>query len=695
MRKFFLILLMALFLAPGTASAGWNKNPVISHRGAWKNTGNPQNSLASFRDAAKMGCHGSECDVWFTLEDSLVIFHNSTRNGKHIEETPFAELRSEPLPNGEPIPTLREYITEAKKQHGTKLIIDIKTFVKDRPRTVALALAVNALVEKMEAKPWVEYLVGYIPAGTALMEVTDLPVAYLGKWKQDDPDAAPENILPKGFRCVDYQDNQYDLRPDWLPVFKQAGTHLNVWTVNKEEEMARFLDQGFNYITTDEPERLLKLYDSGEWAYLRAPDWFRKGITYQLAPRSMTGAGTLKGAEAHLERLRDLGVNTVYLLPVNAADTDMDPAFWSPRQKGSGFNDPRNPYRAGDYFHVDPEYGTDRDLKDFIDHAHRLDMKVMLDLVFFHCGPGAQVIRQHPEYFQRDKDGNLVLGRWLFPVFDFARQDAREYLKTVMRYYVADFNVDGYRLDVADRIPLDFWEEAREALDELRPGIVMAAEGNRPGNLNYAFDANYGRRVTLWPVGKFMDKSAKGEETDASTIRKEYEKYVATLPKGYLLWNHIENHDSSNECFEDRHEKVWGYERCTIAMAYTFALDGVPFLFNGEEVCFDKRVSIFGHKDCWIDWNAYQDTPRARERVANIKAWASMRKRYSALTDGETVWIDNDCPKEVLSFRRHDGFSQDVIFVGNFSGRKVKVRLADGSRFTLAPWAFVFEPLQK
>ena len=90
MRKIFLILLMALSLVPGTASAGWNKNPVISHRGAWKNTGNSQNSLASFRDAAKMGCHGSECDVWFTLEDSLVIFHNSTRNGKHIEETPFA-----------------------------------------------------------------------------------------------------------------------------------------------------------------------------------------------------------------------------------------------------------------------------------------------------------------------------------------------------------------------------------------------------------------------------------------------------------------------------------------------------------------------------------------------------------------------------------------------------------------------------
>ena len=263
-------LLLFLALACCTASAQWNRNPVISHRGAWKNTGNPQNSLASFRDAARMGCHGSECDVWFTKEDSLVIFHDSRRNGKLIEETPFAELRAERLSNGEVIPTLREYVTEAMKQRKTKLIIDIKTLVNDKPRTVELARTVHSLVGEMGAEAWVEYLVGYIPAGSALADISDLPIAYLGKWQQDDPEAVPENIRSAGLRCVDYQDQQYDRHPEWLPVFKRMNTHLNVWTVNDEQEMVRFLLWGFNYITTDEPERLLQVYNADKKEYRRA-----------------------------------------------------------------------------------------------------------------------------------------------------------------------------------------------------------------------------------------------------------------------------------------------------------------------------------------------------------------------------------------------------------------------------------------
>ena len=155
----------------------------------------------------------------------------------------------------------------------------------------------------------------------------------------------------------------------------------------------------------------------------------------------------------------------------------------------------------------------------------------------------------------------------------------------------------------------------------------------------------------------------------------------------------MENHDTSTDTYDDRHEKVWGYDRCTLAMAYCFAIDGVPFLFCGEEVCYDKRVSMFGHKDCWINWKEYLDLPQARAREANIKSWVAMRKDYSALTDGETIWIDNDRPKEVLSFRRHDGVSKDVVFVGNFSGKKVKVKLTDGTKYKLEPWSFVFQPL--
>ena len=424
----------------------------------------------------------------------------------------------------------------------------------------------------------------------------------------------------------------------------------------------------------------------------KSPDWFRKSLTYQMMPRAMSGTGTLKGAGEQLGRLSEMGVSLVYLLPINAADTDMDRKNWSPRQIKSGFNDPRNPYRAGDYFHLDPEYGTDQDLKDFVDKAHSLGMKVFLDLVFYHCGPSAQVIRQHPEYFQHDEEGNLKTGRWHFPIFDYSRRDTREYIKSIMCYYVADFNVDGFRLDVADAIPLDFWNEARASVDALRPGTVLCAEGQKPENTLNAFDANYSWPV-CGPLTAGLDKFFKnGEEFDASTIRKSYEQYMSGAPRGTILWNYMENHDTATDAFDARREKIWGYEASTLGLAIIFALDGVPLIFTGQEACYDKRVSLFGHKDCWIDWEEALSSDNARERVANIKHWADLRKNYSALTDGEMVWLDNDQPKAVCSFVRRDGVSQDVVFIGNFSDKKVKVKLQDGSKYKLDPWGYVFEP---
>jgi hypothetical protein len=102
-----------------------------------------------------------------------------------------------------------------------------------------------------------------------------------------------------------------------------------------------------------------------------APEWVTQGIMYQIQPRAFTPEGTLKAATARLPQLADLGVDILYLCPVFVSDDDPDLQGWSPRQKKSGMNNPRNPYRIKDYFHVDPEYGTDDDLKAFIAEAHR------------------------------------------------------------------------------------------------------------------------------------------------------------------------------------------------------------------------------------------------------------------------------------------------------------------------------------
>ena len=255
-----LTLLLAAVICALTATAQepqFNDNKVISHRGAWKNTGHPQNSLASFRAAAERGCHGSECDVHLTLDDSLVVYHDLSHAGMLIEKTKYADLVKVPLKNSEKIPTLHEYIIRAKQYPQTKLIIDVKT-PKEAARATRIALAAAKVVKAMNFEKSVEYLVGYLPAVDELRAITDCPVAYLGRWKYELPEMHPDTILRRKIKFLDYQGLHYIAHPEWVEVFQRNGIHLNAWIIDSEEEMDWFLKHNFDYITTDNPERLLE-----------------------------------------------------------------------------------------------------------------------------------------------------------------------------------------------------------------------------------------------------------------------------------------------------------------------------------------------------------------------------------------------------------------------------------------------------
>lgn len=139
MKRFIIICGILIYSSVAMAQE-FCQNNVISHRGAWKNTGHPQNSLASFRAASEMGCHGSECDVHLTVDDSLVVTHDPTYNGLEIEKAKYADLIKKPLKNGEKLPTLREYIAFVKKQTRTKLIIDVKNIGSDE-HAIAIGVA--------------------------------------------------------------------------------------------------------------------------------------------------------------------------------------------------------------------------------------------------------------------------------------------------------------------------------------------------------------------------------------------------------------------------------------------------------------------------------------------------------------------------------------------------------------------------
>jgi glycosidase len=273
-----------------------------------------------------------------------------------------------------------------------------------------------------------------------------------------------------------------------------------------------------------------------------SPEWVTRGVMYQIQPRAFTPEGTLKAATARLPKVAEMGVDIIYMCPVFVSDDDPDLKGWSPRQKKSGMNNPRNPYRMKDYYHVDPEYGTDDDLKEFIATAHNLGMRVLLDMVYLHCGPNAVFLKEHPNFVQRDDKGNIVCASWNFPKINMANPELREYLWRNMEYWVTDFDVDGFRCDVSDAIPLDFWETARERLEKIRPDVCMLAEGTRREDQLKAFDLDYG-----W--GFQWDNAAK--------FRAQWEKMRDERPRGGARFiRFIDNHDIANDDYNNRVEKA-------------------------------------------------------------------------------------------------------------------------------------------
>ena len=157
-----------------------------------------------------------------------------------------------------------------------------------------------------------------------------------------------------------------------------------------------------------------------------------RSVIYQISLRAFTPEGTLKAARVHLSEIAAMGADIVYLCPICLQDDDPRQEFWSPRQKKYG--NPHNPYRIKDYYAVDPEYGTENDLREFVAEAHRLGMRVMMDIVFYHCGPTAVFINEHPDYVVRNPDGSIALGTYAFPLLNYESQELREYLCRNLEY---------------------------------------------------------------------------------------------------------------------------------------------------------------------------------------------------------------------------------------------------------------------
>lgn len=249
---FFSFAILSLFSQP----------KVIAHRGFWKTEGSAQNSIAALMKADSIRAYGSETDFWITSDGVPVVNHDAdvTLDGQKlvIEQTPFETLRKVRLANGEPLPTVEEYLDAFAKCAHTKLIIEFKSH-KSKENEDALAQKVIAMVHEKGLQHRVEYIAFGINFINLVRKLDPAaPVYYL------NGDLAPHVIHTLGASGVDYHHSVFQKYPEWVQQCHNLGLKVNAWTVNSAEDIQKVLDLKVDFITTDEPLLTQKIIEERE-----------------------------------------------------------------------------------------------------------------------------------------------------------------------------------------------------------------------------------------------------------------------------------------------------------------------------------------------------------------------------------------------------------------------------------------------
>lgn len=231
------------------------KNRIIAHRGAWKHTRVEQNSVRSFLNAVKIGCEGSEFDVWLSVDSIPVLSHDPIIGGLTVEKSTAEELENLCLTYGDNVPKLEDFIKIATQQNQTKMILEIKSSQISQDRTLFMTDKIVEMVHRLKAQAWVEYISFNYEVLKRIIAID--PSARTAYLSGDKP---IEEIKKDRLTGIDY--SYYSHRSDSLLTQKshQLGLTVNVWTVNEKSELAYYLNtQKVDYITTDEPEILLNM----------------------------------------------------------------------------------------------------------------------------------------------------------------------------------------------------------------------------------------------------------------------------------------------------------------------------------------------------------------------------------------------------------------------------------------------------
>lgn len=385
--------------------------------------------------------------------------------------------------------------------------------------------------------------------------------------------------------------------------------------------------------------------------------WVRDGVIYEIFPRAFSPEGNFNGITQQLDRLKDLGVTILWLMPIHQIGQE--------KKKGSI----GSPYAVRDYYSINPDYGTKEDLQRLIKEAHKRGLKIIIDIVANHTSWDS-VMMKHPEFYKHDAQGKIT---WPYDWTDVAwlnyeNSGLRDYMIDVLKYWIREFDLDGFRCDVAGEVPVGFWESARSELEKFKPAIVMIAEASKPDLMVKAFDLDY-----AWPLHSTLTRVLTGS-APATAIREVWEQQRAKFPKGTSHMVFSDDHD------ESRAIARFGERGALAASALVFTLGGVPLLYNGMEVgdiaesgapALFEKLPIF--------WPIVE---RRRQFPVFYKQIIALRRDHSALRGGELEWIRNSDEQRVISFLRRDG-NEELLVAINMSNRPFTgaAEVVNGSSF--------------
>ena len=313
------------------------------------------------------------------------------------------------------------------------------------------------------------------------------------------------------------------------------------------------------------------------------PDWSEDAVIYEVNVRQFTPEGTLAAFEEHLPRIKELGVEILWMMP-------MHPISKVNRKGTLG-----SYYAVADYKDINPEFGTIEDFKAFVEKAHSMGFKVILDWVANHTGWDNPWIYEHPEWFTKDSLGNIIAPNpdWSdIADLNFDVPEMRAAMIDALKFWIEEADIDGYRCDVAWGVPADFWNDARAALDELKPIWMLAEDEEHKDFLISAFNCNYS-----WSLHHKLNEIARGNE-GIEVIKEYFAAADTTYPVGSYMMQFTSNHDENS--WQGTVYERMGEAAKTMA-ALTFVMPGMPLIYSGQEAGLNKRLEFFEKDE--IDWS--------------------------------------------------------------------------------------------